>query len=87
MAASGLELLTNPKLVQDAKAELDGYIARLQTKALRSWSRKSPSPGEHTLVSRVTDATGKVQPTAQDNESKKSFLEENSQSPRKVMIS
>ena len=45
------------------------------------------TPGEHTLVSRVTDAAGKVQPTAAENETKKSFLEENSQSPRKVMIS
>jgi len=45
------------------------------------------TPGEHTLVSRVTDATGKVQPTAAENETKKSFLEENSQAPRKVMIS
>jgi len=44
------------------------------------------TPGEHTLVSRVTDATGKVQPTEQDLETKKSFLEHNSQAPRKVMI-
>ncbi len=45
------------------------------------------TPGEHTLVSRVTDATGKVQPTEKDLENKKSFLEDNSQHPRKVMIS
>jgi DMSO/TMAO reductase YedYZ molybdopterin-dependent catalytic subunit len=45
------------------------------------------TPGEHTLVSRVTDATGRVQPTEQDLETKKSFLEQNSQSPRKVMVS
>jgi DMSO/TMAO reductase YedYZ molybdopterin-dependent catalytic subunit len=49
-----------------------------------TWS--GATPGEHTLVSRVTDATGKVQPTAQDLENKKSFLEDNSQHPRKVMI-
>jgi DMSO/TMAO reductase YedYZ molybdopterin-dependent catalytic subunit len=47
----------------------------------------NPSAGAHTLVSRVTDATGKVQPTADDLKEKKSFLEENSQAPRKVMIS
>jgi hypothetical protein len=29
-----------------------------------------------TLVSRVTDATGKVQPTEKDLENKKSFLED-----------
>lgn len=45
------------------------------------------TPGEHTLVSRVTDNTGKVQPTEKDLENKKSFLEDNSQQPRKVMIS
>ena len=43
------------------------------------------TPGEHTLVSRVTDVTGRVQPTAQELETKKSFLEDNSQSPRKVI--
>jgi DMSO/TMAO reductase YedYZ molybdopterin-dependent catalytic subunit len=42
--------------------------------------------GEHTLVSRVIDATGKVQPTAEELASKKTFLEDNSQHPRKVMI-
>ena len=44
------------------------------------------TPGEHTLVSRVTDNTGKVQPTEKDLENKKSFLEDNSQHPRKVTI-
>ena len=43
--------------------------------------------GEHTLVSRVTDITGKVQPTAEELATKKTFLEDNSQYPRKVMIS
>ena len=50
-----------------------------------SWS--GATPGAHTLVSRVTEANGKVQPTEQDLENKKSFLEHNPQSPRKVMIS
>ena len=44
------------------------------------------TPGEHTLVSRVTDVAGKVQPTTEDLEVKKTFLEDNSQHPRKVMI-
>jgi hypothetical protein len=44
------------------------------------------TPGEHTIVSRVTDATGAVQPTEKDLEPKKSFLEDNSQHPRRVMI-
>jgi DMSO/TMAO reductase YedYZ molybdopterin-dependent catalytic subunit len=44
------------------------------------------APGEHTLVSRVTDVKGTVQPTAEALEVKKTFLEDNSQHPRKVMI-
>ena len=50
-----------------------------------AWS--GATPGEHTIVSRVTDVTGKVQPTAEELESKKTFLEDNSQFPRKMMIS
>jgi len=45
------------------------------------------TPGEHTLVSRVTDVNGKVQPTVEDLANKKTFLEDNSQHARKVMIS
>jgi DMSO/TMAO reductase YedYZ molybdopterin-dependent catalytic subunit len=62
------------------------------TKAKFSWKLftytwTGATPGEHTLVSRVTDVNGKVQPTEKDLENKKSFLEDNSQHPRKVMIS
>jgi DMSO/TMAO reductase YedYZ molybdopterin-dependent catalytic subunit len=46
------------------------------------------TPGEHTLVSKATDANGAVQPTqAELTATKKTFLEDNSQFPRKVMIS
>jgi len=44
------------------------------------------TPGEHTLVSRVIDVNGQVQPTAEEIANKKTFLEDNSQHPRKVMI-
>jgi DMSO/TMAO reductase YedYZ molybdopterin-dependent catalytic subunit len=44
------------------------------------------TPGEHTLVSRVTDMEGAVQPTAAELKRKKTFLQDNSQFPRKVMI-
>lgn len=44
------------------------------------------TPGEHTIVSRVTDATGRVQPTEEELVNKKTFLEDNSQYPRTVMI-
>jgi DMSO/TMAO reductase YedYZ molybdopterin-dependent catalytic subunit len=49
-----------------------------------AWS--GATAGEHTLVSRVTDVNGTVQPTAEELETKKTFLEDNSQHPRKVMI-
>ncbi len=45
------------------------------------------TPGEHTIVSRVTDANGLVQPTAEDLEHKVTFLENNQQAPRTVRIS
>ena len=47
---------------------------------------RGATPGEHTLVSRVTDVTGKVQPTVEDLANKKSFLEDNSQHERKIKI-
>lgn len=51
-----------------------------------TYNWKNPTPGDHTLVSRATDAKGRVQPTAQDLAEKKSFLEDNSQFPRKVKV-
>ena len=44
------------------------------------------TPGEHTLLSRVTDVNGEVQPTAEELEVKMTFLEHNAQHPRTVMI-
>jgi DMSO/TMAO reductase YedYZ molybdopterin-dependent catalytic subunit len=68
--------------VLDAATTANKYSWKLFT---YKWS--GVTPGEHTLVSRVTDAKGTVQPTAEELESKKTFLEDNSQHPRKVMIS
>jgi DMSO/TMAO reductase YedYZ molybdopterin-dependent catalytic subunit len=53
---------------------------------LFTYTWNNPTPGDHTLVSRVTQTDGKVQPTEQELETKKSFLEQNSQAPRKVKI-
>ncbi len=53
---------------------------------LFTYTWNGATPGAHTLVSRVTDTTGKVQPTEKELEDKKSFLEQNSQAPRKVTI-
>jgi DMSO/TMAO reductase YedYZ molybdopterin-dependent catalytic subunit len=53
---------------------------------LFSYRWEGATPGEHTLVSRVTDAEGMVQPTLEELKRKKTFLQDNSQYPRKVMI-
>jgi DMSO/TMAO reductase YedYZ molybdopterin-dependent catalytic subunit len=53
---------------------------------LFTYTWKGATTGEHTLVSRVTDAAGHVQPTGEELANKKTFLAENSQHPRKVMI-
>jgi DMSO/TMAO reductase YedYZ molybdopterin-dependent catalytic subunit len=68
-------------------AALDPATTNKYSWKLFTYVWNGATPGEHTLVSRVTDATGRVQPTEQDLETKKSFLEQNSQAPRKVMIS
>jgi hypothetical protein len=49
-----------------------------------SYTWTGATPGEHTIVSRATDKDGYVQP--EQLPEKKTFLEDNSQYPRKVMI-
>ncbi len=51
-----------------------------------NYTWKGATPGDHTIVSRTTDMTGLVQPTEKDLENKRSFLEQNSQAPRKLKI-
>ena len=44
------------------------------------------TPGEHTVTSRATDVDGNVQPTAEELETKLTFLEHNLQLPRTLII-
>jgi len=67
-------------------ATLDPSTAAKYSWKLFTYAWKGPTPGEHTLVSRVTDINGKVQPTSEELENKKTFLEDNAQFPRSVMI-
>lgn len=53
---------------------------------LFSYAWSNPAKGEHTIVSRAIDANGQIQPTLQELETKNSFLEDNSQFPRKLTI-
>lgn len=68
-------------------ATLDPATSGKYSWKLFTYAWNDATPGEHTLVSRVTDITGKIQPTAEDLGTKKTFLEDNSQFPRKLMIS
>jgi DMSO/TMAO reductase YedYZ molybdopterin-dependent catalytic subunit len=67
------------------KATLDSANSQFSWK-LFTLRWEGALPGEHTLVSRVTDMSGAVQPTTSELSRKKTFLEDNSQFPRKVMI-
>jgi DMSO/TMAO reductase YedYZ molybdopterin-dependent catalytic subunit len=67
-------------------ATLDPATRSKYSWKLFTYTWNGATPGEHTLVSRVTDATGKVQPTTEELETKKTFLEDNSQHPRRLTI-
>jgi DMSO/TMAO reductase YedYZ molybdopterin-dependent catalytic subunit len=67
------------------RATLDPANSQYSWK-LFTYRWEGATPGEHTLVSRATDANGVVQPTTEELARKKTFLEDNSQHPRKVMI-
>ena len=67
-------------------ATLDGATKEKYGWKLFTYTWNGATPGNHTLTSRATDITGRVQVTAQANETKKSFLEEDSQVVRKVLI-
>jgi DMSO/TMAO reductase YedYZ molybdopterin-dependent catalytic subunit len=68
------------------KAVLDPATSSPYSWKLFHYSWNGAQPGEHTLVSRVTDVNGHVQPSEQDLANKKTFLEDNGQFPRKVRI-
>ncbi len=68
------------------RATLDPANSQYSWK-LFSWRWQGAKPGEHTLISRATDVNGVVQPTVEElTRRKKTFLEDNSQFPRRVMI-
>jgi DMSO/TMAO reductase YedYZ molybdopterin-dependent catalytic subunit len=67
-------------------ASLDPSLGKYSWK-LFTFEWKGASAGPHQLVSRATDADGEVQPTAAELEQKMTFLEDNAQFPRMVMIS
>jgi DMSO/TMAO reductase YedYZ molybdopterin-dependent catalytic subunit len=67
------------------KATMDPSNSQFSWK-LFSYTWEGATPGDHTIVSRATDAKGTVQPTSAELSRKKTFLEDNSQFPRKIRI-
>jgi DMSO/TMAO reductase YedYZ molybdopterin-dependent catalytic subunit len=67
------------------RATLDPANTQFSWK-LFTYRWEGATAGEHTLVSRATDVNGVVQPTVAELARKKTFLEDNSQFPRKITI-
>ena len=66
-------------------AELDPRNTRYSWK-LFSFNWSNPAPGEHTLVSRVTDVNGNIQATPEELPEKVSYWEDFGQFPRTVRL-
>jgi DMSO/TMAO reductase YedYZ molybdopterin-dependent catalytic subunit len=67
-------------------ATLDPATSGKYSWKLFTYTWSGLAAGEHTIVARVTDTNGQVQPTLEDLANKKTFLEDNSQHPRKIMV-
>ena len=67
------------------KATLDPGNTQYSWKQF-SYKWDGATPGDHTIVSRATDAKGVTQPTSAELSRKKTFLEDNSQFPRKIRV-
>ena len=67
------------------RATLDPANTQFSWK-LFTYRWEGATAGEHTLVSRATDVNDVVQPTVAELARKKTFLEDNSQFPRKITI-
>ena len=67
-------------------ATLDPTMSEKYSWKFFTYDWAGATPGEHTVTSRATDAKGYVQPTAEELEVKQTFLEQNNQHPRTVMI-
>jgi DMSO/TMAO reductase YedYZ molybdopterin-dependent catalytic subunit len=68
------------------KAQIDPQSTQYSWKLFTlDWD--APTPGEHTLVSRVTDVNGQVQATPEEMPEKPTRWENYAQFPRKVLVS
>ena len=69
------------------QATIDPATSETYSWKFFTWDWQSASAGEHTIVSRVTDVNGEVQPTEDELGVKQTFLEHNAQLGRTVMVS
>ncbi len=67
-------------------ATLDPSTSEKYSWKFFSYDWMGATPGEHTVTSRATDTSGYVQPTSEELEVKKTFLEQNNQHPRTLII-
>ena len=67
-------------------ATLDSSMTDQYSWKFFTYDWNGATPGEHTVTSRATDANGYVQPTAEELEVKQTFLEQNNQHPRTLII-
>ena len=67
-------------------ARMDPATSAKYSWKLFTFAWNDATPGEHTLVSRATDVTGRLQPTAEELANKKTPLEDSSQFPRRVLV-
>ena len=67
-------------------ATLDSATSETYSWKFFNFDWSDATPGEHTITSRAADTSGYMQPTAEDLEVKQTFLEQNNQHPRTVMI-
>ncbi len=88
-------VLNDGTALRSVEVQIDGgawkpaTLDRSSTKyswKLFTYKWEGASPGEHSLVSRVTDVDGTVQPVAAELKRKRTFLEDNAQFPRRVKI-
>ncbi len=67
-------------------ATLDPSTSEKYSWKFFTYDWRGATPGEHTVTSRATDTSGYMQPTSEELEVKKTFLEQNNQHPRKLII-
>ena len=67
-------------------ATLDASMTEKYSWKFFTYEWHGATPGEHTVTSRATDANGYRQPTAEELEVKQTFLEQNNQHPRTLII-